>query len=316
MPESEKLYVVQLKPFEKGNRHGGHIESFQSFCIGRQTENSKVYNGISGMGWAKDCKDCDEDFMLSEKYHQVRPLFGKSAITALNIYRDINVGDFLLTRLSNGECYLGKVKSEAYHTTAEKYEDFSFMVDVLWCHIGQFMLIPNAFRGLMQGRINTANRTNNSLAVSLAQMIYSKIAEGKVAEKIKLTQDSFHEGLDSDDLEDLVGAYVLRENPSYTFIPSSCKKSEKLFEFKLSDENGKHVTCQTKNFKPIDVAEYDKDGFEKIYLFSGIGKYINCENVSSRIEIIDRAKLFEIIKTQFLRRSGYFYHLLKEWYTV
>lgn len=316
-----KGYYVQMKPFDKDKRNGSNVQAFQEKCIKEK---------ICGMGWnepeilrAENNKvflsEHENKKTYLEKYKKIHEgTSQKSLSQALNRYSEIEAGDYLLTRIyKSGACHIGKVKSKTYRCSQERFKNFvdaeaySWVIDVDWKEIGHFSNISNAFRGALSGRWNTIKRMSD-FNFRLAQIIF----EGLNEEVIKLDKENFCNSLDSTDLEDLVSFYMLKENPGYHVIPSSCKKDEPQIEFKMV--KGKNqITCQVKNNAYIDVSAYSSDIFKhysKIYLFSGKG-YLKHETKAENIHIIEKEQLYELLKKDF-EDEGYFYNTLKKCYKI
>lgn len=300
MMNDSNFYLVQLKPFSPEDRHNPDIvRSHQSDCI---------KFGISGMGWAYErFFETDERMMLKDMYcdylNYSRQYEGKAVriiTSALNIYRELKPGDYLLTRLDDNSCYIGKVKSDAYHDSktqaAIKYGlNYSWIVDVEWKAIGDALSLPGSLRGELGKRLNTIQRIYSSVSR------FNIIKEyGDNVEKIILDKDNFTDAFDAIELEDLVSCYIqeLHKDEHLKFIPSTCKSDTKKFEFLLTDGR-KKITLQVKNKKVINSDEYieDLEQYSKIYLFSGISVTPMPKN--DNLIVISKEQLFEYLNNNF-----------------
>lgn len=310
------FYLVQLKPFAPEDRHNSDIiRGHQSDCI---------KFGISGMGWAYEhFFGTDKRLMLKGMYSDYltysRQCEGKAKriiTSALNIYEELKPNDYLLTRLDDNSCYIGKVKSYAYHDskiqTAIKYGvNYSWIVDVDWKPIGDALSIPGSLRGELGKRLNTIQRIH-----SLISRFNIIKAYGDNAEKIVLNEDNFTDAFDGIELEDLVACYIqdFHKDEHLKFIPSTCKSDTKKFEFLLTDGRRK-ITLQVKNKKAINSDEYIKnlEEYSKIYLYSGISVTPIPKN--DNLIVISKKQLFEYLKSNFSDDS-YFGQRLNNIYTL
>lgn len=310
------FYLVQLKPFSPEDRHNPDIiRGHQSDCI---------KFGISGMGWAYEhFFEIDKRLMLKDMYsdyltcsRQVEGKANRIITSALNIYWELKPNDYLLTRLDDNNCYIGKVKSYAYHDsklqTAIKYGvNYSWIVDVEWKAIGDALSLPGSLRGELGKRLNTIQRIYSSISRFNILKAY-----GDYAEKIVLNEDNFSDAFDAIELEDLVACYIqdLHKDEHLKFIPSTCKSDTKKFEFLLTDGR-KKITLQVKNKKVINSDEYieDLEQYSKIYLFSGISVTPIPKN--DNLIVISKEQLFEYLKCNFSDDS-YFGQRLNNIYTL
>lgn len=318
------VYYAQLKPFdEDGRKDKERVKALQKASIEKK---------ICGMGWANDeFFSKNPDCTLNDKIVEYKKIehSGKRS-EYLNTYNEIAEGDYILTRISEkSECYIGKVKNKAYHDSKklEKFKDgkcYSWIVDVEeWKPIGVFINIPGILRGLMSSRNNS--RTIMSLNKNKDKYnIHCKIIESlysgeEIIDKIPINKKNFCEVLDPLNLEDLVAKYILKENPGYILMPSTCKTDTPFVEFKFVN-GAKVITCQVKNNREINYDDYKdlENQFERIYLFSGIGyKDEKEEKISNviKIEGKEKDKLFDILKEDF-NNKGEFYNELHKYYII
>lgn len=295
-------YIAILRPFLPEERKSEKAH---------KCELNSIKNGICGMGWNPDDsfwkagKNIINDMSIS--YDTLN--YGKGWKTAFNIYKEMEAGSYILTRTIDDICYVGKIVGTAYHEKGkynfESYDNYSWIVDVDWKKIGNFMNIPNGLRGLMSGRINTVKRVTDDVHKALLEALYKGMEN-----KIVLKEDNFCTALAPNDLEDLVALYISRENSSYMIVPSSSKVTEPKYEFKFIDMNNcnKPITCQVKNNKPVIASQYESDDLYKIYLFSGIEDYGDIDEIANNIIIIKRSELFILLKeyynnNEFIRKQ-------------
>lgn len=317
--ENYNVFLVQLKPFGPDERNNEKVIALQEDSINEK---------ICGMGWGfAEFFQKNQESQLQKIGVENYKKSCKNAYTAsrtlaqaLNRYNEIEDGDYILTRLYNTSlCYIGKVKSKAYHSEKKlsniRYgTNYSWIVDVEWKKIGAFINIPNALRGIMQGRMNTIKSLNKPQYIVQKKLI--KVLFEDSQEKIELNSENFYRALDALDLEDLVAKYILENNPGYMLIPSSCKSDEPTFEFKFLNKN-KMITCQVKNNEDIDCNVYSNlaNNFEKIYLFSGKGYVGQIKENIKNIILIEKEELFNVLKKDF-HDKGEFYNELHQYYII
>lgn len=318
--ENYNVFLVQLKPFAPDKRNNEKVVALQE---------DSINENICGMGWgfAEFFQKNQESQLQAigvENYKKsYKEYYGASkALTeALNRYNEIKEGDYILTRLYNTSlCYIGKVKSKAYHSENKlsniRYgmTNYSWIVDVEWKNIGPFISIPSALRGVMQSRMNTIKKLNDMQHLVQKKLI--KVLYEETQEKIEINSENFYRALDALDLEDLVAKYVIENNSGYMLIPSSCKSDEPTFEFKFLNKN-KMITCQVKNNEDIDCNVYSNlaNTLEKIYLFSGKGYVGQIKENIKNIILIEKEELFNVLRKDF-HDKGEFYNELHKYYTI
>ncbi len=317
--ENYNVFLVQLKPFGPDKRNNEKVIALQEDSINEK---------ICGMGWGfAEFFQKNQESQLQEigveKYKKsYKECYGasKTLTEALNRYNEIEEGDYILTRLYNTSlCYIGKVKSKAYHSENKLSnircgKNYSWIVDVEWKNIGPFISIPSALRGVMQSRMNTIKKLNDMQ--HLVQKKLVKVLFEGSQEKIEINSENFYRALDALDLEDLVAKYILENNSGYMLIPSSCKSDEPTFEFKFLNKN-KIITCQVKNNEDIECNVYSHlaNNFEKIYLFSGKGYVGQIKENIKNIILIEKEELFNVLKKDF-HDEGEFYNELHKYYII
>ena len=317
--ENYNVFLVQLKPFAPEDRNNEKVVALQE---------DSINENICGMGWGlsnyfqKDQKSYLQEIGV-ENYKMSYKKAHNSSRTltqALNRYNEIEEGDYILTRLYNTSlCYIGKVKSKAYHSdnklrNIRSGRNYSWIVDVEWKEIGSFINIPNALRGVMQSRMNTIKKLDDTQHLIQKKLI--KVLFEDSQEKIEINSENFYRALDALDLEDLVAKYIVENNSGYMLMPSSCKSDEPTFEFKFLNKN-KIITCQVKNNKDIDCNVYSDlaNDFEKIYLFSGKGYVGQIKENIKNIILIEKEELFKVLKKDFNDR-GEFFNELHKYYII
>ena len=303
-------YLVVLRP----------IGEHRYDDVAYKCETDSIDNKICGMGWGKEFFDDKGNKKLElhsgNNYNTHLKWNRNNAKTsALNKYRDIKPKDYVLTRLRDGYCYIGKVETHAYHDFEQlfdNYDYYSWVVETNWKKRKkyEFHELPSAIQGVMSGRIGTIKRLDD-----LHTHILKRMYEGKRVGKYKLNIDNFHEALSAEDLENLVAYYMRRKHKSYFLIPSTCKKDYPLYEFVMINENDERITCQVKNNDVVDTETYKSDYFKTIYLFSGINDYGN-EEPTGNLKVIKRNDLFDIIVKQFDDEKGFFFNELKDYYEI
>lgn len=310
----EKGYLIYLRPFNSGERYDDAALKFGE---------KSVEKGIAGLGWGiEEIEKPEKEMILKDRIEEIKSKINRRSgkWKAIRTIDKVAKDDFFITRLQDNNCYIGKVKREAYHRTYARenypFKDFcrySWIVKVDW-KIGPiaFHKLPSAIQGMMSSKYNG---TINELG-DLHTHILKRMYEGKSVGKYELNIDNFHEALSAEDLENLVAYHMKNKHKSYFLVPSTCKKDYPLYEFVMVDsKNDKRVTCQVKNTDTVDAKKYKSDFFERIYLFSGNEEYGD-EDPADNMEIIQRKDLFGIIRQQFKEKQGFFYNELKDYYEI
>lgn len=315
-----KFYLVQNRPFEKKDRNSPESWKLQENCV------SEDGCGICGMGWPGNISlfNTDKTLLLADYKDEYLKQHGKSngLSKVLNIYSDMDIGDYVLTRLYNSRCYVGRIESKAYHNKSKQLqlddngENFSWIVNVKWKYVGEELTLPGAVRGLMARRLTTADRfpADDKVGRFVVQELFNKTGT-----RFKLSENSFAASMSPEDLEDLVCFYIqaceLKNGENYHIIPSTCKPSTKKYEFSLLSDNQKVIVCQVKNLHEVPINEYESKEFHKVYLFSGKGEYGKNEPNENNTVIIDHKSLFTFLKYEY-NKGGYIKSMLGDYYTL
>ena len=301
-----------------------------------------VYNEIGKINKKdeKEKEEEEEENKVAEKEEENKKEENKSENNglkrAIDNFFSIKKGDVVLSRLRNGKYIVGRVidDEKEYGRTQEeeeilnkynvKSQGFGWRCNVDW-HIISREDVPSDIIGrCSQRNPSTLTHINND-RIKLFTLKLLKQSDKTIkidCPPIILNKNNFASSLNSDELEDLVYLYILKENNNLTLLPSLCKISEPLYEFFLQDNDGKYITCQVKNNSVVEFLIYkdemDKDKekkIKKIYLFSGIGKYFKDEdkekydefknNYEEKITEIDKKELWKILndKKQYFKFS-------------
>ena len=319
--DDTSFYLVQLKPFGEDERHDSKIvQPHQKKCI---------EGHICGMGWPYgDEFFNDERVVLKEYYDKYlnysRCKEGKRRIitSSLNCYWHMKTGDYVFTRLDDNTCYIGRVDSEAYHSKAKQLEvdseygcNYSWIVDVEWKLIGDGQTVPGCLKGELAKRLNTVQRISSDVSRKTIVKLYNNDDT-----KTVLNVNTFADVFDPNELEDLVACYVqyLHRDENLLFIPSTCKKDTKKYEFLLTDGVRK-ISLQVKNKKDIDAKPYIDDVkarlYDTVYLFSNKRVLNLSETETSGVMEITKQELFDYLKGNFSDDS-YFGERLNKIYAL
>ena len=139
MEKERNCWLVKLKPGgENGNKEV--IKELQEICI---------RDGIFGMGWTvpdmyskngeivsiqeydennKEKLDCYKKKLATEYLIKEKKEYEESAVKkAFDYYKQINIGDYVMTRLGDGKYYIGICKSDIrYYTENNKIINDNF----------------------------------------------------------------------------------------------------------------------------------------------------------------------------------------------
>ncbi len=318
MEKERNCWLVKLKPGgENGNKEV--VKELQEICI-----RDKIF----GMGWPVSdmyskngekvsIQEYDEnneekfnkeklDYYkkkLENKYlKKEKKEYEKSSVKkAFDYYKQINVGDYVMTRLGDGKYYIGICKGDiCYYTGKNKIlkDNFSWYGKVEeWIEINEDDVPGHIYGYFSFKNQSTIRRVSkeNEVARELIENTY-KFLKKENFKKIDIDKYNFNKTLYATDLEDLVYCYILNqeENQGYILYPSKSKISTVKYEFYLiniEDENKKMITCQVKNDAEVLYKNYidDKNKFEGIYLFSGIEKYTKDKKCDMK-ELIEKLK--------------------------
>lgn len=360
--EINNFWMVYLMPFSKEERNEEYVIEYQKYCIEQ---------GIFGMGWSGNCKnnelidllgeksiDSPLDEALIKKYKEifkteVKELEGKDTTylykeaykklnngvetsqSSIDNFRSIKVKDLVITRLKDGNYYIGQViqeegKGVCFYSN-QKYKDKlaelskgeSKSSGMSWCcKVDKWRLfseqeMPEDIVGrFSQRKHSTIQNIRDDRIQMLMINIFKRNSDTELP-KITLNKNNFTRALNYKELEDLVCEYILDIHKEYKLLPSKCKISKPKYEFDLINAKNiedKYITCQVKNLEKVLYSNYEKDAhkFKKIYLFSGIGKYTDDkekkdedtareeidhnEDIKGIIEIIPKGKLFDFFK--------------------
>ncbi|MBQ2937889.1 MAG: hypothetical protein IJE05_03295 [Clostridia bacterium] len=307
--KNKNYWITFIKPFNN-TVSMNEISEFQQKCY---------MQNVFGMGW-NYCdnnkfldiqKKAKEFIKLNKDKNKIRELykkfFNKSADSALRDFLNIEIGDYVITRLLDGNYYIGKVSEKAEPCNIEFISRFSWYCKVEeWKKFNKNNLPGHIIGRMSQRRHSTIQRiaTNSDDNAIIKHFIYNLYHNTMKKSYIKINLDNFTSTLSSIDLEDLVYAYIIEKHKDYVLYPSQCKKNEIKYEFDLVNktDTNKHITCQVKNKNIVKYNDYlndakDKNKFEKIYLFSGLkGDGYGCiDEKDNKIIPIARNELYEFL---------------------
>ncbi len=302
-------WLVNLLPFsDKSNKDA--IMEIQSQCI---------KNSIFGMGWdclhtniiefvelddtehkkhLDRCKHCEYSCKVSDK--------------TLSYYKEIQPGDYVITRLKNAHYYIGKVETKAFHSYGqEKVEKISWCCRVeKWIEFDNESMIPSEILGRFSQRNHS---TIEKIANYRTKLLVISTYEKRLLEKdrifnvpqLHITPNNFCRCLNYTELEDLVYLYILKKHKDegYICFPSSGKINRAKVEFSFINFNSdkKPITCQVKNQETIDIENYlNEPTYSLIYLFSGKWEEKDIKELQDKysdtnIIFISPTELYELI---------------------
>ena len=315
------VWQINLKPFDT-NEEREKIEKFQEACI-----NKKVF----GIGWlieGSDPKDNDElsPKQYANKFAKISKRLNKSQIdniaNRVEDMRTIGKGDYIFTRLRNGNYYVGCVDQTCrYYSGRNKIlkERLSFFGKVKeWVEVPPVEMASEVVGRFSQRFQGTITRIGEGGGKRYRFLMYAKkVLQEDDYNLIKLNEGNFVSCLNPDELEDLVGSYIMDNNKSFQIVPSSCKTNTENIEYIMVDNDCKTITLQVKNKQRIDINNYlgISNNYEKIYLFSGAG-YDNKDKLSdNKIILIDKKQLWEHINDD-NTSSNYIIHRIKDYYDI
>lgn len=266
---SFNCWIVYLRP------NGDYEEdySLQQAC---------VEENIFGMGWPlktdriNEGSPCTQE--LQEMYLQLYQ--NSEPENALNLFAQMQKGDFVMMRLLDGHYYIARISSGTtwlYNNTCQFKKQLSWGCRVeKWHEIKNEKDVPSEIRGrFSQQRHATVQRIAGHRMKILTKALFDsreKPDEKTSMPLLSYTQNTFARSLDYMQLEDLVYLYIKdqKENENYVFLPSSGKTNQQKYEFRLVCEGKDDITCQVKNQTSLDLKQYKEDShFQTIYVFCG-----------------------------------------------
>lgn len=304
------VWIIYLMPFSKESRTDyDPVNDFQQKCIEEK---------IFGMGWAIPCfaygtKITDET--AAEYVNKYNAQGWTVSDDAVNGYKNIRKGDYVVTRLKNSHYYVGKVSSDGvfYINKSDDpvYGKLSWGGTVeKWVEYSNDREIPSEIVGRFSQRMHsTIQRISpyrqRLLVISMYEKHLPKQERIFNIPKLHIDYDNFVRSLDDKELEDLVALYIadIHNCDGYRLIPSSCKVNLQNYEFFFMANGRKPITCQVKSQKKINIDHYvDERSYEKIYIFSGcwddkqVMEKKQEYSAYSHISILSQKELFKTLK--------------------
>ena len=306
-------WIIYLMPFIADERTDYEsVNQLQQACI---------KNRIFGMGWEVDCFDYGTPMTeenaseyVKRYNHQFPNQDWSVSEDAVNRYKSIKKGDYVIMRLKNSHYYVGRVSSEgAFYIHKSKddvYELFSWGGTVdKWIEYENDSQIPSEIIGRFSQRLHsTIQRIAPYRQRLLVISMYESHEQGDRRfdiPKLNIGERNFVRSLNYMELEDLVAIYIANkhEPDGYRLLPSSCKVSQQNYEFRFVAKGKKPITCQVKNQHTIEIDHYlEENSYERIYIFSGkwnedeVAKIREQYHNYSHIDIISPRELFETLK--------------------
>ena len=303
-------WMVYLMPFATDDRANYELVStLQQTCI-----EAKIF----GMGWDMPCFEygtliSDENAAIYiEKYKKQG---GSVSEDAVNGYKAIRKGDYVITRLKNSHYYVGRVSSEGamyiYKENDPVYGRFSWGGTVdKWIEFANDGELPSEIAGRFSQRLHStiqriAPYRQRLLVISMYENFEADENRRFEIPRLKIGVNNFVRSLNYMELEDLVALYISNKHGSegYKLLPSSCKVSQQNFEFRFVANGRKPITCQVKNQHDIEIDYYiQENSYEYLYIFSGkwndecVGELRGKYEEYKHIYIISPSELFEALK--------------------
>lgn len=252
------IWRLQIKPDAE---RGGDP---QRFCI---------ENGVMGVGWPVEA---DEDLLpwdvYAERASQEYRGIGKWW-PAYALHEKVDVDDLCWTRNSGTEYFLGRVVGPwQYRNTSDHRRAgiFNFR-HCEWVRVGGPHDVPgmvlNSFRRrrTLQSILNEGIRPYSTYTFNELTKTDRYKVDGPSVELFDL--------LGPDECEDIVGIWL--QSRGWVLIPSTCKTDFPKYEFILiNQETGRSAAVQVKQGETtIDVADYNDDHYDEIYLFQTRNRY-------------------------------------------
>ncbi len=246
--------------------------------------------------------DKEKKALRSIKYAAERIIF--------NEHQAINIKENDLCLMCNGnQFYIAKVKDNVtrYHPN-ENYIDAGVYDVSFYRHVEKWYLIGglddtpaiivHQLRARNQKTIDI--RYNDDLK-DICKLVYNELCDNKdsipaclqsTTGQKPLNETNFIKLLHGDDLEDIVGLYL--QSLGYLIQPSSCKHNTHEIEYILLhlQEKRKAVVQVKKAGPAIDILEYNKYQNYEVYLLSENDNYLNMDQLSNHMHIIDKKSLF------------------------
>ena len=292
------------------------VDYVQSKCVERK---------IFGMGWDVNIAGFDSStYMTEENISRYRSEYSKQhgnvSKQAIDAYKNITKGDYVITRNKNGHFYVGKVSSEGayylYNGEDDVLKYFSWGCSVEgWKDFPTEQGVPSEIVGRFSQRYHaTIQRIGGYRQRLLVVSMYGDLE----IPKLSITKYNFVNSMNYKELEDLVAIFIANRHRAegYSFLPSSCKTSQQNIEYYFVAGGKKPITCQVKNQKEVDIGRYlDETQFEKIYLFSGKWSDELVQRMRTRygkyrhFYIISPEELFETLQEDLVFENPYYdYH--------
>ena len=307
-------WIVYLMPFsEQEKKDYDLVLDFQNKCIEKN---------VFGMGWSCPCLEYGAPMSPDneEKYRKNRP---DASGYAVDGYKAIKKGDYVITRLKDGHYYVGCVSSDGAKYLYKDKDDFFNLfswggtVDE-WVKYSNDQDTPSEIVGRFSQRLHS---TIQRIAAYRQRLLVISMYERKTGNKrysipkIKLIKNNFVRSLNYMELEDLVSLYVADKHHTdeYRLLPSSCKISQQNYEFLFYAKGKKPITCQVKNQEEVPIDHYiGENSYEKIYVFSGkwgseLVKQKREEYASyANIYIISPDELYDILRKELVVQDDFY----------
>lgn len=303
------VYNMPLSSQQRGDYE--LVDSIQQICI-----KDKFF----GMGWDVEIPGFDSNTYMTdenvakyiEEYHRVN---GSVSEQAINYYKSVKKGDYVICRNKNGHYYVGKVSSEGSYYLFDKSNDilkyFSWGCSVeKWVEFATERDVPAEISGRFSQRFHT---TIQRIDGYRQRLLVIAMYGDKDIPKLAISEYNFVRSMNYMELEDLVSVFIAKRHKDYYLMPSSCKVSQQNVEFYFACGGKKLITCQVKNQKDIVIDHYIKEEyFERVYIFSGLWDKEKVAELRkdyksySHIYIISPDELYEILKEEAIFCNPYY----------
>ena len=246
-----------------------------------------INNNLAAIGWRvssiPQTKFQYEELCLSEH---------KKRVSSCLFVKEIEIGDLIWIRDTQGLYYIGKISSDWIYKTddASILHDFPNQRNCIWKKIGNSSFVPGRIIAAFRSG-KALNRIRDNDIENLSEWLFNNSHTPKEKHLKTLSEKDINllfKLVSDKDCEDIIASY-LQVKKDYIIIPSSCEKHSQAYEFILINKvTGKQASVQVKQGSTDINANDLKNTADKIYLFTTEGCILNDLN---NMEIISKKSL-------------------------
>jgi hypothetical protein len=227
---------------------------------------------VLGLGW--QTKSQNNGATWEEYESEASAIYGRSELSRVRYLKNnLKKNDLIWTRDTDGNYYIGKVKSEWEYLSNKDAQDAD-IVNIVRCDLQKIPSIDE-----VPGKVIACFRPSKTIqsikdktAADYSRRLWNKLSGENIYQSPDEPYRNIFSFLDSDETEDVIFIYL--QVQGWIIVPNSRKADTMSYEFyAVNPETKEKAIVQVKTGKtPLTPMDWEKRS-EKVFLFQASGKY-------------------------------------------